>query len=60
MYITAVCWALMLAGLLSQQPAPSSTATTPLDFEVFRTKIQPIFLAKRLPHLRLRLRPSSF
>ena len=52
MYTTAVCWALMLAAMLSQQPASSSTASSPLDFEVFRTKIQPIFLAKRPGHAR--------
>jgi hypothetical protein len=49
---TAVCWVVMLAGLLSQQPAPSSTASGSLDFEVFKTKIQPIFLAKRPGHAR--------
>ena len=47
----AVCWAL-LAGLLSQQPAPSSTASAPLDFEFFQAKVQPIFLAKRPGHAR--------
>ena len=52
MYTTAACWALMLAALLSQQPASSSTESTPLDFEVFRTKIQPIFVAKRPGHAR--------
>jgi hypothetical protein len=51
-YTTAVCWALMLAALLSQPPAPSSTTSTPLDFEVFRTRIQPIFVAKRPGHAR--------
>jgi hypothetical protein len=49
---TAVCWVMMLAGLLSQQPASSSTASGSLDFEVFKTKIQPIFLAKRPGHAR--------
>ena len=52
MYTTAVCWALMLAALLSQQPASTSNASTPLDFETFRTKIQPIFVAKRPGHAR--------
>jgi hypothetical protein len=42
----------MLAGLLSQQPASSSTASGSLDFEVFKTRIQPIFLAKRPGHAR--------
>jgi len=52
-YPPAVCLALIAAALLSQQPASSSAASsTPLDFEVFRTKIQPIFLAKRPGHAR--------
>ena len=42
----------MLAGMLSQQPASSSTSSASLNFEVFRTKIQPIFLAKRPGHAR--------
>lgn len=41
-----VCWAL-LTGLLGHQQAPSSAAQTALDFEFFKTKVQPIFLAKR-------------
>jgi len=51
-YTTAACWALMLAALISQQPASSPTPSSPLDFEVFRTKIQPIFVAKRPGHAR--------
>jgi hypothetical protein len=47
-----LCWVMMLAGLLSQQPASSSTTSGSLDFEVFKTKIQPIFLAKRPGHAR--------
>jgi hypothetical protein len=47
-----VCLALIAAALLGQQPASSSASSTPLDFEVFRTKIQPIFLAKRPGHAR--------
>ena len=46
---------LLVAALLMQYPAtptlraqaPAPTATTALDFEYFRTKVQPIFLAKR-------------
>jgi hypothetical protein len=49
---TMLCWVMMLAGLLSQQPASSSTTSASLDFEVFKTKIQPIFLAKRPGHAR--------
>jgi hypothetical protein len=47
----AVCWVL-LVGLLSQQPVPSSTAPASLNFEFFKTKVQPIFLAKRPGHAR--------
>jgi hypothetical protein len=57
-YTTLVCWALILAG-----------QSTSLDFEFFRTKVQPIFLAKRPGHARciachasgtpLRLQPLS-
>ena len=69
MYTTVVCWVVMLTGLLSQQPASSPTASASLDFEFFKTKVQPIFLAKRLGHARctschtsgtsLRLQPLS-
>ncbi len=66
---TVVCMAVMLVGLPSQRPAPSATAPASLDFEFFRNKIQPIFLAKRPGHARcvschasgtpLRLQPLS-
>ena len=69
MYTTVVCWVVMLTGLLSQQPASSPTASASLDFEFFKTKVQPIFLARRLGHARcischtsgtpLRLQPLS-
>jgi len=68
-HTVVVYWALMLAGLLSQQPASSPAASASLDFEVFKTKVQPIFLAKRPGHARcischssgtpLRLQPLS-
>jgi hypothetical protein len=51
-YTTAICLAWMVVGLLSQQPASSSAPSTSLDFEVFKAKIQPIFLAKRPGHAR--------
>ncbi len=54
---------------LSQQPGSSSAASGSLDFEFFKTKVQPIFLAKRTGHARciachgsgtsLRLQPLS-
>jgi hypothetical protein len=68
-YTTAICLAWLVVGLLSQQPASSSTASTSLDYEVFKAKIEPIFLAKRPGHARcvschssgtpLRLQPLS-
>ena len=51
MSTVVVCWALLI-GLLSQQPVPSSPAPTSLNFEFFKTKVQPIFLAKRPGHAR--------
>jgi hypothetical protein len=63
---------LMLVAMLGQQPTPSSTAATPsssLNYEFFKTKVQPIFLFKRPGHARcischgsgtpLRLQPLS-
>jgi hypothetical protein len=49
--LLAIVWAL-LAGLLSQQPARPSVAPPALDYDFFKTKVQPIFLAKRQGHAR--------
>ena len=46
-----LCLALMLLGLVSQQPASPSSSTT-LDFEFFKTRVQPIFIARRPGHAR--------
>jgi hypothetical protein len=50
-----VCWVLLF-GLLSQQPAApsglSANKSASLDFEFFKTRVQPIFLAKRPGHAR--------
>ena len=51
---------LLVAALLTQQPAavalraqgPGQSAASALDFEYFRTKVQPIFVAKREGHTR--------
>ena len=61
-------WAWALIGLLGQQPARSTSAAA-LDYEYFKNKVQPIFLAKRPGHARcvschaggtpLRLQPLS-
>jgi len=37
----------LLIGLLGQQPAASSAGPASLNFEFYKTKVQPIFLAKR-------------
>jgi hypothetical protein len=42
----------MAVALLGQQNAPPSGAAPPLDYEVFKTRVQPIFLAKRPGHAR--------
>src|SRR5260370_13028377 len=49
---TALCFALLL-GLLSQVPARAQ-ASKPgsLDYEYFKTKVQPIFSANRAGHAR--------
>ncbi len=52
MYTAVACWALVLVGLLGQQPASPSAASAPLNFEFFKTNVQPIFLAKRPGHAR--------
>jgi hypothetical protein len=59
----------MLVAMLGQQPTSSSTASSSLNYEFFKTKVQPIFLAKRPGHARciachgsgtpLRLQPLS-
>ena len=50
--VAAACLSLATVGPLSQakgQPASSSAA---LDYEFFKTKVQPVFLAKRPGHAR--------
>ena len=46
MYTTLILWGL-LGGLLSQQPASSPAGPASLNYEFFKTKVEPIFLAKR-------------
>ena len=51
----AACVAVGTAGLLSQAqsaPAASSTASPSLDYEFFKTKVEPVFLTKRPGHTR--------
>ena len=68
-YSIVVLALLALAGAGTQQPAAIPTSATSLDFEFFKTRVQPIFLAKRPGHARciachgsgtpLRLQPLS-
>ena len=50
MHTAIACMALMLVGLLIQQPAAPAKPT--LNYEVFKTEVQPIFLKKRTGHAR--------
>ena len=52
MRIIFVCWALMMVAVQGQQPAPAPAGSPTLNYEFFRTKVQPIFLAKRGGHAR--------
>jgi hypothetical protein len=50
---TLVLMALMTAAVQGQQPAPAAAASSPsLNYEYFKTKVQPIFVAKRPGHAR--------
>src|SRR6266850_2941435 len=49
---TVGCWALLVAGALAQQQPSSSQSTPSLDYQYFKTKVQPIFLYKRPGHAR--------
>jgi len=52
MYPTIVaCW-FLLAGFLGQQPSSPSAGPVTLNYEFYKTKVQPIFLAKRPGHAR--------
>jgi hypothetical protein len=53
--VAAACLSLAVVGPLSQangQPAASPAAADTLDYEFFKTKVQPVFLAKRAGHAR--------
>jgi len=49
--MTFACWALLTAGVIGQGAA-SAPARPSLDYEYFKTKVQPIFLKKRPGHAR--------
>jgi hypothetical protein len=48
----AFVFLVLLVGLPYQQPDSTPTTTASLNFEFFKTKVQPIFLAKRPGHAR--------
>jgi hypothetical protein len=53
--VVAACLSLAAAGPLRQarsQPVSSSTASASLNYEFFKAKVEPIFLAKRPGHTR--------
>ena len=50
-FITFGCWALLIAGVLGQEPA-SAPARPSLDYEFFKAKVQAVFLARREGHAR--------
>ena len=51
-FLTIVSCIFAAAASTAQQSAPPAPASAALDFEYFRTKVQPIFLAKREGHAR--------
>jgi len=51
-FITVVLALLALTAPGSQQPAATPTSSASLDYEFFKTRVQPIFLAKRPGHAR--------
>jgi hypothetical protein len=67
--IAFISMALILVGMMSQQPTSPSAGSKELNYEVFKTRVQPILLAKRPGHARcvschsqgtpLRLQPLS-
>src|ERR1051325_9621036 len=50
--LAVALWVSVMIGLAVQQPATPPTASGQLDFEFFKTQVQPIFLAKRPGHAR--------
>jgi hypothetical protein len=53
--VSAACLVLAAAGLVRQansQPTSPSTASASLNYEFFKSKVEPVFLAKRAGHTR--------
>jgi len=51
-HLTIVSWIFAIFASVAQQPAASPAPAASLDFEFFKTRVQPIFLAKRPGHAR--------
>jgi hypothetical protein len=51
-FLTVLLLATAVAAPMARQGAPSDAAPASLDFEVFKTRVQPIFLARREGHAR--------
>ena len=51
MYLTIASWALVVLGLVTPQTAAPSAAPS-LDYDVFKSRVEPIFVAKRAGHAR--------
>src|ERR671933_1229367 len=52
-FIALGCWALLAGGVMAQEGSARATAARPtLDYEYFKTKVEPIFLKKRPGHAR--------
>ena len=50
--VAAACFFVAAAGPLTQANAQPAAAAAPLDYEFFKTKVQPVFLTKRPAHTR--------
>jgi hypothetical protein len=51
-HLTIVSWIFAIFASVAQPPAAAPAPTASLDFEYFKTRVQPIFLAKRPGHAR--------
>jgi hypothetical protein len=49
-YLTVASWILAMVASLAQQP--SSSPSAPVNYDFFKARVQPIFLAKRPGHAR--------
>ena len=52
LFVATVCWVLLTVALPGQQPAETPSGSPALNFEFFKTEVEPIFLKKRPEHAR--------